>query len=58
MLDLVLTLAPHVFSAVGVSALGAAILPRPSAESGWAKVFALLDFVAANWMNARNGGPK
>ena len=58
MLDILATVAPHVLSTVGTSALVAAFLPRPAEGSRWSGVFALVDFLAANWMNARNGGPK
>jgi hypothetical protein len=45
-------------TAVGGAALLAAVLPRPAETSRLAIVFRVLDLVAANWLNARNGGPK
>lgn len=42
---------------IGTGALGAAILPKPSSTALviFKVVRAVVDFIGANWMNAKNG---
>ncbi len=55
-LDVTTTVVSTAFTTVGVSAFAAALLPKPSVNA--VKVYKLVrtvvDFIGANWINAKN----
>lgn len=53
-IDSALRLADYGLTVVGGASILAALLPRPANGSRLSGIFKVLDFLAANWLNARN----